>query len=293
MKLSTAIRRFDEQMRADGKSPHTRQVYLGDLDRFRSWLGGDVKILTVTPRHLARFLTSEVCTHTVAGNSKATISINRTKSALRSFFAFAVDSGYVKDNPARLVRSARTSQKPPTVLSTAELERLFKTIRRDPSAIAPRDHLMFSLLLGTGMRLGSLVALRVGDIDLSGGTVRIRAKGGAERVVFLNATLSRHIKRHLKGRDSTDGPVFQSAQGGVIRSRQVQLRFASWLNKARLNKRYTVHSLRHTFATRLYESTSDLRLVQLALGHQHVSTTEIYTRVSNTTLRQSVKGLRW
>lgn len=287
MKMSSALVCFDEQMRADGKSLHTREAYLRDLDCFKSWLRRDVKISTLTPRHLARFLTSRVCMHTAAGNTKATTSVNRTKSALRSFFAFSLASGYLKDNPARLIRSGRTGQKSPSVLSAKEVQKLFSVIRRDRSAIARRDHLMFSLLLGTGMRLGSLVALRLGDIDLLQGTVRIRAKGGIERTVYLTASLKQRLKPHLKHRNVGD-PVFSSPAGGALGSRQVQLRLAGWIRKARIAGSYSAHSLRHTFATRLYESTKDLRLVQVALGHRHVSTTEIYTHISGGALRRAV-----
>ncbi len=104
MKLSTAIRRFETQLRADGKSPHTREVYLRDLRSLVFRLRGDVKISSITPHTLARYLSTESFTHTASGKHKAAISLNRSKSALRSFFRFLTDAGYLRANPARLIR---------------------------------------------------------------------------------------------------------------------------------------------------------------------------------------------
>jgi site-specific recombinase XerC len=209
MKLSTAIRRFDTQMRADGKSPHTREVYLRDLRLLAKWLRRDINISTITPNRLARFLASRAFTHTAVGKHKAVVSVNRSKSALRSFFRFLTDSGYVKTNPARLIKSAPCTQKPPTVLTRAEVRRLLTTIAKHKTPIAKRDRLMFSLLLGTGIRLGSLVGLNAGDVDLRAGTLRTNGKRNVEQLVFLNRGLKRGLKTHVVGRNA-EGPLFLS-----------------------------------------------------------------------------------
>jgi integrase/recombinase XerC len=270
MKLSTAIRRFDTQMRADGKSPHTREVYLRDLRLLAKWLRRDANISTITPNRLARFLTSRTFTHTARGKHKAVVSINRSKSALRSFFRFLTDSGCLKNNPTRLIRSAPCTQKPPTILTRREVKHLLSTIAKHKTAIAKRDHLMFSLLLGTGIRLGSLVGLSVGDVDLSGGTLRVNGKRNVEQLVFLNRGLKR---------------------GNRIGPRQVEFRLKHWLKQAGITRRCTVHTLRHTFASRLYEKTGNLRLIQRALGHRRVATTEIYTRVTDGKLKRAIRNL--
>ncbi len=290
MKLTTAIRRFDCQLRADGKSPHTRQVYLRDLRSFQNWLRRDVSISTITPARLARFLTSRIFTYTVSGKPKATISINRSKSALRSFFRFLTDAGYLNANPARLVRSAPTSQRPPRVLTQKETRALLATIKKHKAPIAERDHLMFALLLGTGIRLSSLVNLNDGDVDLGSGTIRVNGKGNVEQLVFLNSGLKRVLKTYLGSRADTSAPLFFSLRARRIGARQVELRLAYWLELAGIACRCSVHTLRHTFATRLYEKTNDLRLVQRALGHRRVTTTEVYTRVTDRVLRKAVQS---
>jgi integrase/recombinase XerC len=286
MKLSTAIKRFDTQLRADGKSERTRQAYLRDLGKLRCWLKGDVPLSTITPNTLARFLTDG------NGGPRSALTVNRTKTALRVFFRFLSDAGYLSENPARLIRSTPTDRRVPSYLSVDEARELLNTIAKSDGTLATRDYAMFSLLLGTGIRLGSLVALNVCDVKLTEGTVTIKAKGGREETVFLNARLCELLARYIKAVSATDGtPLFRSRNGGRLGSRQVQLRLQHWLGVAGITKPLSVHCLRHTFGTRLYSLTGDLRLVQRALGHKQISTTEIYARVENKALRKALEAL--
>ncbi len=290
MMLSTAIRRFDAQLRADGKSPHTREVYLRDLESFAGWIGRTRNIRKITPTHLTRYLISSIFTHTAVGKPKAVVSLNRSKSALRSFFRYLTDAGFLRENPARLVRSAPCSQRVPSCLTEEEAQRLLTTIKRQRSPLAERDHLIFALMLGTGIRLGSLVALNIEDVDLHAGAIRFNGKGNVEQLVFVNSGLKRLLKTHIDSPD-VDDPLFPSTRGKRIGSRQVQIRLEYWLKEAGVTRPCTVHTLRHTFATRLYEKTGDLRLVQLALGHRSVTTTEIYAAVTSGEIAQAVRQL--
>ncbi len=291
MMLSTAIRRYDAQLRADGKSPHTREVYLRDLELFAGWIGRTKNIRKITPAHLARYLSSTTFTQMPSGQPRAVVSLNRSKSALRSFFRFLHDAGHLRENPARLVRSARCPQKIPSCLTEQETSRLLATIKNCTTAIAQRDHVMFSLMLGTGIRLGSLVGLNVGDVDPTFGTIRVNGKGNVEQRVFVTSGLNRLLKKHIGKRDPTSS-LFLSVRSSRIGSRQVQLRLEHWLNMAGITLRCTVHTLRHSFATRLYEKTGDLRLVQKALGHRHVNTTEIYSHVADRSLKLAIRLAR-
>jgi len=288
MKLSVATKRFDTQLRADGKSERTRQAYLRDLAKLRCWLGADTSIASISPDRLARFLADG------NGEAKSALTINRTKTALRVFFRFLTDARYLSQNPARLIRSTPTDRRVPGYLSPDEARELLSTIAGSHSALACRDHAMFSLLLGTGIRLGSLVALNAGDVDIAQGTVAIRAKGGREETVLLNGQLRRLLTGYLKVIGVTaDAPTFFSRAGKRLGPRQVQLRFKHWLEMAGITKSLSVHSLRHTFATRLYGKTGDLRLVQRALGHRNIATTEIYARVEDKALRKALDSLRF
>ena len=286
MKLSTAITHFDTQLRADGKSERTRQAYLRDLAKLRCWLKSDVELSTITLDTLARFLAD--------GNGEigSALTVNRTKTALRVFFRFLGDAGYLSENPARLIRSTPTDRRVPSYLSIDEASRLLDTITNSDSALPKRDHAMFSLLLGTGIRLGSLVALNVGDVNLAEGTLTIKAKGGREETVFLNARLCKLLARYISV-DGTgdDTPLFRSRNGDRLGARQVQLRLKHWLKAAGITKPLSVHCLRHISATRLYSLSGDLHLVQRALGHRHITTTEIYVKVEDKALRKALANM--
>jgi integrase/recombinase XerC len=143
------------------------------------------------------------------------------------------------------------------------------------------------------MRLGSLVALNVEDADLSAGMIHIRTKGGGRDKVFLNPALVRMLGHHLQNlAPETNGgpnvPLFPSRFGSRLTARPIQLWFAKLCRQAGITRSVSIHSLRHTFATRLYHKTGDLYLVQRALGHKRVTTTEIYAQVSDDSLRRAV-----
>ncbi|MCX5801246.1 MAG: tyrosine-type recombinase/integrase [Candidatus Eisenbacteria bacterium] len=226
------------------------------------------------------------------GEYRSVLTVNRTKTALRVFFRFLNDAGYLSDNPARLIRSTPTDRRIPSYLSIDEAKRLLGTIANSDSAIAKRDHATFSLLLGTGIRLGSLVGLNASDVNIAQGTITIRAKGGREETVFLNQQLCRLLRQHIDASATGDGrPLFRSRNGGRLGPRQVQLRLRHWLEVTGITKPLSVHSLRRTFAARLYSKTGDLHLVQRALGHRHITTTEIYVKVEDNALRKALANM--
>jgi integrase/recombinase XerC len=287
MTLQTAIQRFEAQLQADGKSPGTRHYYLWDLNRLARALGPGTPIRSITPHRLAQFVNSPGFACKASGHPKKPSSVNRSKSTLRVFFRFLMDSDYLVRDPARLIRDARVQPPAARAMSAPEVNRLLTAISKHRSPIARRDELMFRLMLGTGIRLGSLAALNVEDVDVKAGMLRIRAKGGIEQTVYLNAQLRRGLAGHV--RTPVNGAaLFRSGHGGRIGTRQVQMRFGHWRDQAGLACGYTVHSLRHTFATRLYQQTRDLHLVREALGHAGVGTTQRYAVVDRQNLRAAV-----
>jgi integrase/recombinase XerC len=293
MRLSEAIPQYDRQMAANGRSAHTRAAYLRDLRALSGWLGENPNLDSITPDTLARFLISDMVLCTPAGGPRAAISVNRTKSALRSFFAFCMESGFLKENPARLIRSSPARAKEPSTLEAGEIERIRAVLAEKTGHLAERDRLIFELLLGTGIRLGSLVGLNRGDVDLEACTIHILAKGGGRERVFLNAQVCGMLRQHLgesasQGKCGRDTPVFRSKSGRRLGARQIQLNFARCLTQAGISRPFSIHSLRHTFATRLYRKTGDLYLVQRALGHRQITTTEVYARVDDEAVRRAV-----
>ena len=256
MRLSQATTHFTRQLAANGCSVHTQRAYARDLRAFSGWLGRDAALSAIKPDDLARFLISNAVLSTPDGLPRKPITTNRTKSALRSFFAFCVESGWVKENPARLIRSSPAAAKEPSTLTEGEIKGLRAVVASSTSPFASRDRLILDLLLGTGIRLGSLVGLNLGDVDLQTGTLHIRAKGGAQERVFLNPGLCAMLPAYLResAAEANTGPdllLIRSKSRKRLGGCQIQLNFAWWLRLAGITRPFSVHSLRHTFATRL------------------------------------------
>jgi site-specific recombinase XerD len=208
------------------------------------------------------------------------------------FFKFLTDTGHIRSNPARLIKNGRTEPKAPECLRPAEAIIFLAAIPMNDSPVARRDRVMFTLLLWTGIRLGGLVRLAVSDVRFGERVLKVNGKGGIEQSVYLTSRLRRILKSYIAKMDlEPEDPLFPSRAGGPLGRRQVQLRFHHWLAKARIKRHLTLHSLRHTFAMNLYRKTGDLRLVQTALGHRHISTTEIYARVEDKALRRALEKM--
>ncbi len=273
------------QLRADGKSEHTRGAYLRDLAALESWLRTDPVIAVITPAKIARYLSRDA-------DGGPALSLNRTKSAIRMFFKFLIDVGFLEANPARLIKNSRTVPRIPEYFKPAEARSFLRAIPTNDSPVARRDRVMFTLLLQTGIRLGGLVRLGVQDVRLGERIMKVNGKGGIERSVYLTSKLRRVLKSYIaKLNLGPDDPLFPSRNGGPLGRRQIQLRFHHWLRKAGIKRHLTVHSTRHTFAMGLYRQSGDLRLVQTALGHRHISTTEIYARVEDKALRRALEKM--
>jgi len=290
MRLNKAIEQFHIQLRADGRSPHTIAAYMRELRLFMNWIGRVKNIEAITPADIAGFFTSNTALVTTEGENRCTISTNRLKSTIRAFFTYLYEAGYIAGNPARLVKSKPCQRRSPVILSDSERRGLLDTIAKSNDALAERDFAVVSLLLGTGIRLASLAGLNASDIDFKEGTINITSKGGRMETVFINAALRRILSSYIKANGiSGASPLFQASGGKRLCARQVQYRISQWINAAGITHQASVHTLRHTFATRLYRMTGDLRLVQRALGHRQVTTTEIYTHLSDQSLKKAIR----
>ena len=285
MRMKEAIQRFETQLAADGRSDHTRRAYVRDVRCLAEGLGWPL-IEKVRPGDVARHFSKR---RTVL----APISLNRAKTAIRIFFDFLVEGGVLETSPARLLRNGRAGRPLPKPLSPREADRLLRTLARSKDRLALRDRALFTLLLTTGLRLGSAMALDLSDIDLRAGTARVQGKGESRQLIFLpprtKATLRAYVGA-CRANGGDKGAAFLSTRGRRLTARQAQFRLKLWLTRADLPS-VGVHALRHTFATRLYAQTRDLRLVQQALGHRSVTSTEIYTHLDSRSLRQAMRAV--
>jgi len=186
-------------------------------------------------------------------------------------------------------------RKPPSFLTQAEKRKLLKELRGHNAPADRRDRVIFEVLLGTGIRLGELVGLDLDDVDLDAKHLRVRAKGNICQVKFLKTDLRSLLRAWLNERrrltSAEERGLFLSNRGTRITPRQVARRLDDWLVRAGIGKRLSPHGLRHTFATHLYDATSDLLVVQRALGHRDIATTEIYTHLVDGRLEEALERL--
>ena len=296
--LEQAVEAFGRRLAADGRSSNTISAYLRDLKRFTGVLltrHPGVTISQVTSGMLDEALTAPAVSRTVSDTPRSPASLHRFKAAVRFFFSWLEETGQASENPARSVTLRRIPRTPPSFLTEAEKRRLLKEIRGRSSTLAIRDRVVIELFLGTGIRLQELVDLDIDDVDLDAKHLHVRAKGDVPQVKFLKSKIRSLLRSYLKERrrqgDGECRALFLSNRGSRLCERQVARRLEHWLKAARIEKQLTPHALRHTFATHLYSRTGDILVVQRALGHRDLSTTQIYTHLVDGVLEDATERL--
>ncbi|MBU1071895.1 tyrosine-type recombinase/integrase, partial [bacterium] len=260
-------------------------AYRRDLAAFVAFVG-KLDLNAVTPSLLQRFMASQGVQLRPCGTQRAKATINRYRVALKALFAFCEARWWVDRNPTSILRCQRHRGLPPVVLDADEITRLVNSEFTGPTG--PRDHALVCFMLLTGCRLAETAALNVGDIDLEERVAILRSpKGGDPDRVMLSPQLAEILKVQVGSKTGPDEPLF-TARTRRLSIRQIQRIVTARVYEVNITKRITAHSLRHSFATRLYNQTGDIRLVQLALRHSHVTTTEIYAQVEAKRWRKAV-----
>ena len=294
MTLDHSIRQFLDHQLANGRSPHTIGAQHRDLNLLLKHLDGDYNIREISSTDVDGFLLSEPVQKQSNGRPKQTSSINRTRASIKGFFRWLTDTGQIDHNPTAGVQIKQKNWKPPIFLTEDEKRLLLKTIRSQKGWQANRDLVIINLFLHTGIRLSELVNLDITDVNLLEKKITIQAKGGQTVNRFINTKLRTILNRYVKERKQifTDSQaLFLSQLQKRITTRQIQRRLDQWVDKAGIDKRITPHSLRHSFATGLYARTSNILVVQQALGHSSVNTTEVYAHLFDETLEEALETL--
>jgi len=290
MRLRQALDQFLVQLEADGRSVHTRHQYRRHVLLLDGWLARTRRsraLSKIDHTVLAAFLVSDDARLRPDGQPKTTTSMNALRTSVRTFFGHCEAAGYVRTNPARLVRRARCSPPPPRALSDAEVHRLLAAVDAGEGETATRDGVLIRVLLRAGLRLGSALGLRVEDVDLAGRQLYLRkAKNDRPITLPISVELARDLRRDLRRRPP--GWLFAGPGGEPLTSRQASRRIRTWARAAGLDGRATAHALRHTYATRLYERTGDLLVVQQALGHASIASTTVYAALTPRRLRRAL-----
>jgi integrase/recombinase XerD len=218
-------------------------------------------------------------------------SVARALTALRNFFKFLELDGVVQANPTAQVESPKLWKKLPKYLSLAEVEQILNAPDLK-TPIGMRDKAMLELLYATGLRVSELVSLKFANLHLDPGYVQCLGKGDKERIVPLGKSAATFVERYIaKAREDLLKPrrcdfLFVTHRGDRMTRQSFWIIISNYGRKAGLKTKLTPHLLRHSFATHLLERGADLRSVQTMLGHADISTTQIYTHVINSRLRE-------
>jgi len=298
-------------------SPYTSRCYGLDLKQYTDFIvaesglewrdaaeqaatkprNADPKGQTLTQRVLAADV--EVIRRFLArlseqGYSAATMA--RKIATLRSFHRWAERNGWIESNPMVLIRTPKQSKRLPKAITVDQIEKLLAA-PNDRELLGARDRAILETLYSTGMRVSEVVGLNRGDLNPSGACVHIRGKGRRERVAPLGTHALKSLEHYLKmldadlagsGQQSKDSdPLFVNKNGTRLSSRSVRRKVAKYLVEAGLDPDISPHTIRHSFATHLLDNGADLRSVQELLGHQSLSSTQVYTHLTSARLRQA------
>lgn len=296
-----AVQRFIDYLESERSfSVHTCRAYTLDLDQFCDYLRrgpasfdddgearppATLEALVKADRNEVRAFLAHLQTKGCTAKTSA-----RKLAALRAAYKFFVRMGDAKDNPAQTVRSPKLPKDLPDVLSIPEVTELIEApVVTEP--LGCRDRAILEALYSSGMRASELAGLAVHDIDLVGGTVVVLGKRKKERLAYLGGASIDAVNAYLRVRHELGKPMherlFVNARGGPLTTRSVQ-RVVEKYVRAVLPARRNVspHTLRHTFATHMLNAGADLRVVQELLGHESLSSTQIYTHVSIDRLKE-------
>lgn len=296
MHLSDVFTSYGEALSAEEDlSPHTIRAYLADAKALERFLGGKCAVAELTPADIDCF-----AEHLLASGLKRS-SARRRVAGIRKLCSWLSSNGWLDSNPAVRCRVKPARERTlPKALSTRDAARLLNHLkslsdtacqtagtRHSP---ATSTYLAVALMVATGLRVGELVSLTVGDIDLDGGSIRVVGKGRRERVVYVPpGQLLSCLDDYLTQRSATQcDPLIANRLDRGLTTAALRDRIGRAARRAGIERRITPHMLRHTCATHLLDAGVDIRVVQRLLGHASISTTEIYTHVSDTSLRRAI-----
>ncbi|MCX7801209.1 MAG: tyrosine recombinase XerC [Fimbriimonadales bacterium] len=263
---------------ASKRSAQTVRAYGADLRQLCDELDGQ-------PNFAAERLRRHLRRHGSAPTTRA-----RKLASLRAFVRYLRQTGRLDHAPTEVLEAPIQRRTLPQVLTLQQASALLD--QPPPSRTPLRDAALLELLYGAGLRVGEAVSLDLHDVDLEACQLRVVGKGNKERVAFFGQACREALRRYLRQERTPPNegqPLFTNPQGRRLTARTVQNVVKRWARRAGLPPDVSPHTLRHSFATHLLDGGADLKTVQQLLGHENLSTTQIYTHVSIDRLRQAVE----
>lgn len=280
------IKDFERYLKNERKYPdNTVTSYLNDLYNYKQYIHNKVlNFKTINKDEIREYLKH------LDKEKKSKSSISRELSALRNFYTFLLHNNIIDNNPFKNIKNPKKDKKLPNFLQNDELQNIFDTIDiSNPLGI--RNRLIIELLYATGIRVSELTSLKLEDINMYNKEIRITGKGNKQRIVYFGEYAKKYLSLYinesrnelLNGNNSNY--LLINNKGTKLTSRGVELIVNEVVKKAALKHNISPHVLRHTFATDMLNNGADLKSVQELLGHESLSTTQIYTHITNERLR--------
>jgi integrase/recombinase XerC/integrase/recombinase XerD len=286
-----AISAYEAELVSRHVSPNTLRAYEGDLRELAEWAtaAGVADPAALRYRQLRGYAAA------LGNRGLKRSSVGRKLAAARGLFDHMTRSGAAPQNPAELLPNPKSESRLPRVLDRDEVREL---LDRSPAGtpLEVRDRAMLELAYSSGLRCAELVSLDRDSIDFEGEVVRVRGKGGKERIVPLGEPAQRAVAEYLSRArptlvaDRAEQALLVSKSGRRLSPSDVTRRLALAVRRTSIAGRVSPHALRHSFATHMLEGGADLRAIQELLGHSSISTTQIYTRVEPSRLREAYAG---
>ena len=294
-RLDDWIDRFLAHLRGRGASPCTSKAYRGCLARFSSWWSrqqeGGSELADIDQAVLDRFLQFLLVDPSPrTGKPRSAVTRNQHLMCLRSFFKYLVKSQVLLTNPAEVLEDFRVEKKLPRVLTVREVLRILAEVDLS-TPLGLRDRAALELFYGSAVRRNELVSLNLGDLCLKEQLVHVHGKGNRDRIIPTGGEAARALSWYLeKARPSLALPeeaaLFVSPAGGRLQAEELARKLKAYTQEAGVKKRVTFHTLRHSCATHLLKAKADIRYIQALLGHACLTTTQLYTRLEVSDLRE-------
>ena len=286
---SSMTRRYQRYLQLEkGYSPNTIDAYMRDLGKLVGYLRAEhTDVLDVELSQLEHFAAS------IADLGIGARSMARILSGVRQFYRWLVLDGYLESDPTVLLESPKLPAHLPEVLSTAEVDLLEEAIDLDKWE-GQRNKAIIEVLFSCGLRVSELINMKLSAIYAEERFVRIMGKGSKERLVPISDTALHELglwyadRCHLRIKSGEEDYVFLSRRGSHLTRIMVFYIIRQAALAAGIHKPISPHTLRHSFATALLKGGADLRAIQAMLGHENIATTEIYTHIDTTTLREQI-----
>lgn len=273
-----------------GLSENSVEAYMRDLERYREY--GEIQLKLKSPLRMKTEQIREYLHKLVLDYFLNERSLARNISSLRSFHGFLVTEDYTDFDPTELIDAPKLSRKLPTVLDVYEIDKIFAEIdMSEPLGI--RNRAMLELLYSSGLRVSELVGLEMSKVYKTEGFIRVFGKGNKERLVpvgkealkFMDQYVT-YVRSQLTPKPGSEDILFLNRRGAGLTRNMVFIIIKNLVKAAGIEKNVSPHTFRHSFATHLIEGGADLRAVQEMLGHESITTTEIYLHIDRDYLKQ-------